>query len=55
MTRRFQVNQAGAFAQKLKLVPDLLPGRYTVRVTEERRQRHAAAGGAAAGEAVGTT
>lgn len=34
VTRRFQVNQAGSFAQKLKLVPDLLPGRYTVRVSE---------------------
>ena len=34
VTRRFQVNQAGSFAQRLKLVPDLLPGRYTVRVNE---------------------
>ena len=55
VTRRFQVNQAGSFAQRLKLVPDLLPGRYTVRVTEAPGSRHAAAGGAAAREAVGTT
>jgi dipeptidyl aminopeptidase/acylaminoacyl peptidase len=34
VTRRFQVNQAGTFAQKLKLIPHLLPGRYTVRVNE---------------------
>jgi dipeptidyl aminopeptidase/acylaminoacyl peptidase len=34
VTRRFQVNQAGSFAEKLKLDPHLLPGRYTVRVNE---------------------
>jgi dipeptidyl aminopeptidase/acylaminoacyl peptidase len=34
VTRRFQVNQAGAFAQRLRLVPSMLPGRYLVRVTE---------------------
>jgi dipeptidyl aminopeptidase/acylaminoacyl peptidase len=34
LTRRFQVNQAGTFARRLRLVPTLLPGRYTVRVTE---------------------
>ncbi len=34
LTRRFQVNQAGSFAQRLKLIPTLLPGRYTVRVNE---------------------
>jgi hypothetical protein len=34
VTRRFQVNQAGSFAQRLRLAPSLLPGRYLVRVTE---------------------
>jgi hypothetical protein len=34
VTRRLQVNQAGAFARRLRLVPTLLPGRYLIRVTE---------------------
>ena len=34
VTRRFQVNQAGAFAERLELLPNLLPGRYTVQVSE---------------------
>jgi dipeptidyl aminopeptidase/acylaminoacyl peptidase len=34
VTRRFQVNQAGAFARRLRLKPSLLPGRYLIRVTE---------------------
>jgi dipeptidyl aminopeptidase/acylaminoacyl peptidase len=34
VTRRFQVNQAGSFARRLRLSSSLLPGRYLVRVTE---------------------